>query len=241
MNDELKEEESSMIPKIIHLTWKSKKIPKKYRSYLKSIIRFHANWDIKIWTDRSMYQLVIENYPKYQKPYNSYSNMIQRCDFFRLLVVYHFGGVYLDLDMQIIKSLNELDESIEIFFPCEKIMDQESLIRHNNRDSVRIGNYAFGSIPKHPFLEYLLDKFILPQFKDRPILSEDDILESTGPGIITTAYHDYISNNANNKVVILYPKENNDPHCGCGFFQIAPCKLGDFGNHYHLGIWRGVN
>ena len=238
---------SLCIPKIIHQTWKNKSIPEKYKVLYQSVGIHHKNWEFKLWTDKSMEEFVKKYYLEYYPTYKSYSKTIQRCDFFRYLVVYHYGGIYLDLDIKIIKSFDNLDNNVCIFFPCEKILTAQQCKIYNNRDCVRIANYAFGSVKKHPFFKYLLNQLIKPKNANRKILKINDILESTGPGILSTEYHNYCRGLKNNNIMILYPIKNIKSHCNCrncgdrgknGIRKVISCKVGDYGNHYHFGSWK---
>ena len=43
-----------MIPKILHLTWKTTEIPAKYQKFYASMKSFHPGWEIRVWTDDMM-------------------------------------------------------------------------------------------------------------------------------------------------------------------------------------------
>src|SRR5215813_13002794 len=72
---------------------------------------------------------------------------------------------------------NELPVYVTAFFPCEKVMSKEMLIQHKNRDAVRVGNYAMGAIPGHPFFMYLLER--LQTAKSDALDPDNWIIEST--------------------------------------------------------------
>ena len=86
-----------MIPKIIHQTWKNEKIPKKWKKAVKSC-KFEGYTYI-LWTDKKMDKFVEKYYPDFYDFYSSYKYVIQKCDAFRYLVLYKFGGIYLDMDL----------------------------------------------------------------------------------------------------------------------------------------------
>ena len=230
------ERDDSTIPKIIHLMWKNKTIPDKYYHLVETIKNNHSNWNIIIWTDDEMFQYMEEYGSEYLEMYINFPYTIQRCDFFRLFIVYKMGGIYLDIDIEMIKSFNELPTYIDIFFPCEKKLSKKQLIEHNNRDSIRIANYAFGSQPNHPFLNYLLSNITINKIEKT---ERNYVLETTGPGYLTTQYHDYTKTNPNNNITLLYPDlfDSYNP-CGCGGnVGIGSCSVGNYGKHYHLNSW----
>jgi len=231
---------SNIIPKIIHLTWKTKDVSHLYDITYASITRNHSEWEIIVWTDEEMDIYVKENGTNYYSFYENLKFPIQKCDFFRVFIVYDMGGIYLDLDVIITKSFNSLIQRTKIFFPCEKIMSSQQLIEHGDRDEIRIGNYAFGSIPKHPFLLSFLHKIMNlasneSEFEDK----NKYVLNSTGPGLLTTFYHEYIKYNPFEDILILYPSVFTKSDCICGSYKfVAACRIGHFGFHHHIGSWR---
>jgi mannosyltransferase OCH1-like enzyme len=231
----------SKIPRIIHVTWRSKELPQRFVPIVDRMRALHPGWEIRLWTDDEMLAFVTEHGPQYLAKYTGYKHMIQRCDFFRLFVVSVLGGVYLDLDVELAKSFNELPGYVEAFFPCEKVMSKRVLALHGNRDAVRIGNYAFGAVPNHPFLLYLLGRLKDVERVEKEGTGKDPnyVLETTGPGILTTAYHDYVRLHPDTNVTILYPEIGAPCACGClAYAGVASCKVGSFGTHLHVGSWR---
>jgi mannosyltransferase OCH1-like enzyme len=170
---------------------------------------------------------------RFQK-YTSYPTTIQRCDYFRVFVIYVLGGVYLDLDVDLNRAL-ELPGYVDAFFPCEKIMSPLALRIHKNRDAIRIGNYAMGAIAAHPFFRTFLDTMQTAVSNDT---GPNGILETTGPGILTTTYHDYLKTGATD-VTVLFPDLDTVPRCQCESIDgVVSCCVGPFGAHLHAGTWR---
>ncbi len=99
-----------------------------------------------------------ENGGEFARYYFNLEFIIQKCDFFRFFVVYKLGGIYLDIDVFLIKSFEYLLPQIKIFFPCEKLLMDDQLLTLGDRDALRIANYEFGSVAEHPFILTFLDK-----------------------------------------------------------------------------------
>ena len=68
-------------------------------SYQKTLLYCKDN-DIQhiLWHKEAIEDL-LEDYPEYKDLYNGFRYDIQRIDFARLLILYHHGGLYLDLDI----------------------------------------------------------------------------------------------------------------------------------------------
>lgn len=103
-----------MIPKIIHACWfGSAKIPAEQKEFIEGWRRLNPDWEIKIWTEEMF------------APYLDDSVFIRSCmadkkygflsDYFRLVVLYEFGGVYMDTDVELKKPLDE-------FINCKMFM-----------------------------------------------------------------------------------------------------------------------
>jgi mannosyltransferase OCH1-like enzyme len=220
------------IPKILHFTWKEKEIPDKLKVNMENIKKLHPLWEIIIWTDEEMDIFVNKNGTEKQyNKYCSYKKMIQRCDYFRVFVIYIMGGIYLDLDIIMNKSFDDLYNGVVCFFPCEKVMTKRDLEIHKNRDAIRIGNYAMGGVKNHKFFKHIVDSF--EKIEDMDTEIHNNILETTGPGFLTTIYHDYIDKS---DITIIYPSLMNISfkYYDC----VRPSFVGDYGYHFCMGTWR---
>ena len=119
--------------------------------------------------------------------YDTYKTNIQRADLFRVIAVYVRGGFYADMDIVCHKPLDALCP-FDMVFAEEKTLTEDDRRCCGNRDALRISNYMFGCSPRQPFLAEVLKRML--KEADRPIVTENDIIEATGPGLLSTAYHD---------------------------------------------------
>lgn len=96
-----------MIPKIIHCCWfGDKQLPEQYQQYIDSWRRTNPDYEIRIWTNETF------------KPFIDKSEFSKYCienkiwgflsDYFRFVVLYEYGGIYLDTDVEIYKSFDNL-------------------------------------------------------------------------------------------------------------------------------------
>src|SRR5688572_12561292 len=88
------------IPKIIHQTWKEEAIPEKWKAYQKKVKRLHPDWEYRLWTDKDNDAFVEKEFPDFYAVYKGFSRNIMRADVIRYLIMYHTGGMYLDLDYE---------------------------------------------------------------------------------------------------------------------------------------------
>ena len=141
-----------MIPKIIHYCWLSDNpIPKNIQNYLQT-------WKEKL----PEYEFILWNFERFD--INS-SNWVKQAfnnkkyafaaDYIRLFAIYNYGGIYLDMDVEVLKSFNPL-------LNCNYILGYEG------NEAIEAG--IFGAQPKAEWvakcLAYYTDRdFILPDGK----------------------------------------------------------------------------
>lgn len=94
-----------MIPKIIHYCWLSKDpIPQKLQECMKSWKVFLPDYEFMLWNfdrfDKNSSIWVKEAFKKKKYAFAA--------DYIRLYAVYNYGGFYLDMDVEVLKSFNDL-------------------------------------------------------------------------------------------------------------------------------------
>lgn len=97
-----------MIPRILHQTWKSADIPPHLRDMQSSWRRHHPEWDFRLWTDADNDCLIAEHYPMFLPYCRRAAPTILRVDLVRLAYLHMFGGVYADLDYELLRPLDDL-------------------------------------------------------------------------------------------------------------------------------------
>lgn len=93
---------SAHIPKIIHQTWKGppETLPDHWKeSYDAWRSLSEKGWTYMYWTDDDINHFIESKYPWFYEQFKSYPYGIQRADAFRYFCLYHYGGVYSDLDI----------------------------------------------------------------------------------------------------------------------------------------------
>lgn len=101
------------IPKKIHYCWFGRKeIPDKFKNNIETWKQFCPDYDIVRW-DESNY-----NIKKNQYMYEAYcvGKYGFVSDFARLDIIYNYGGIYLDTDIELCKALDELLCDTSFFF-----------------------------------------------------------------------------------------------------------------------------
>ena len=99
-----------MIPKIIHQTWKDKNLPPIIYKLVSENISFlkSQGYEYMFWTDEMILKLIAEEYPNFYNIYKLARTGVQKGDIARILLVYHYGGIYIDLDVLVLRDFNEI-------------------------------------------------------------------------------------------------------------------------------------
>ena len=89
------------IPFIVHQLWNTRDVPIPMLQYIETWMATHPHWQYWFWTKESQEKFLRERYPKYLPQYLDYELDIQRADMIRFLILYEFGGIYADLDVEV--------------------------------------------------------------------------------------------------------------------------------------------
>jgi mannosyltransferase OCH1-like enzyme/GT2 family glycosyltransferase len=224
-------EVNGSIPKIIHQTAKTKALSSQYQSWQKDVLEMHESWDYCFYDDSDCRKIISDNMPELLACYDALPLDIHRVDLFRLVVVYLNGGFYLDFDIVIKKPLDDLTK-YQCVLAEEIVLTEQQALELNHKHASRIANYMFGAQPKDPFIAKLIEH-IAANAPSYVVHTEDDVLESTGPAMLTKLYHSY---DRKDQIKVLKNKENFCVKCG----QLS-CAFGDYASHMHEGSWRWDN
>ena len=96
------------IPKIIMQTWKTQNVPLHWRASQESIQRLMPDWQYVLMTDKDNREFVKTHFPDFLPYYDRFEYPIQRADAVRYCWLAIHGGIYLDLDIELLKPLDPL-------------------------------------------------------------------------------------------------------------------------------------
>ncbi len=183
-----------MIPKIIHQTWKGppETLPlnwvESYKTWTSLAQEF--GFQYMYWDDKAIDGFIQEHFPWFLDKFRAYPYGIQRADTFRYFVLYHYGGIYSDFDN--VPSRSFFSE----WFPKHQhyhVVIGKCKIGSDvgNQD---LTNAFMLSRPRHDFWIHVWDLLYDPyKYNGWKHFGKHiyyfQILFSTGPGIISDAYH----------------------------------------------------
>jgi inositol phosphorylceramide mannosyltransferase catalytic subunit len=225
------------IPRRIIQTDKSRNLPLLARAATMNLRLLNPDFEYFFFDDAQVEEFIDTEFPQYRPLVESFSVRIQRYDLFRYLAIYRFGGFYFDTDVLLVSPLEDL-RGFGCVFPFEHLGINRFLAKEYGMDW-EVGNYAFGAAAGHPFLKAIINNCVRAQqhpkwantmLKSIPRMfrSEDFVLVTTGPGLVSRTLAEYPG--ASEQVKVLFPEDifdRNSWHC-----------FGAYGVHLKVGTWR---
>lgn len=169
------------IPKIIHYCWfGGNPLPDLAVRCIESWKKYFSDYEIREWNE-SNYNLDCCNYVKEAYGEGKWAFV---SDYVRFDVLYQYGGVYFDTDVEVIKSFVDLMER-GAFMGCEPMMPELTVASSGNRQAKYKMHLAPGlGLAANPGLG--LYREILEDYRQVHYLNEDGTLDTTTVVIRTT-------------------------------------------------------
>eukprot|EP00854_Cymbomonas_tetramitiformis_P020715 gene20715-24825_t len=135
------------VPTFIHQSWKGDTLcTANQRKWIGSWKLQHPEWLHVWWNDTELDAVVASLMPELLETYSAFPKDIFRLDVVRYLLLYQFGGVYADIDMEAYKPLDPLVRRYDAFLPTEP--EGHSVLQHLQDRT--ICNAVMASRPLHP-------------------------------------------------------------------------------------------
>ena len=155
-----------MIPKIIHLCWLSgDAYPETIQSCINSWKRHLPDYKIYLW-DTNRFDI---NSSRWVKEAFEAKKYAFAADYIRLYALYHYGGIYLDSDVLVYKSFDDL-------------LDLPYFIGEDNVHCFEAA--VIGAQKGNPWIKDILDRY-----KDRSFIQEDGSFDIR---TLPTVFHDVL-------------------------------------------------
>jgi mannosyltransferase OCH1-like enzyme len=132
-----------MIPKIIHYCWLSgDAIPQDMVRLMNAWREKLPDYEFMLW-NQDRFNI---NQSVWVKQAFEAKKYAFAADYIRLYAVYRFGGIYLDMDVEVLKSFNDL-------LNCEILLAYEN----NVNQDFECG--CFGAVPRSPYINTMLEYY----------------------------------------------------------------------------------
>lgn len=193
-----------MIPKLIMQTWKTTTIPNDWLSSPKSLKMYMPNWKHILLTDEDNEQFVKTHFNSLLPWFKSLTYPIQRADVIRYMWLYINGGLYIDLDIEILVSLEELFVAdIDLW-----------LLKAPKNFGGHYTNFLMASTPKNKFWLTVIEECAKP-LEPWVFLPHLIISQQTGLAALTRAVTKW------EKTIGLLPQKVLVP---CDYCNVTSCE-----------------
>jgi mannosyltransferase OCH1-like enzyme len=85
---------------IAHFIWFQGPPPKKYQTTIGQFQYKNPQFEIMVWDEKSLLPL-LKTVPLFERSIAKCDYMIQKIDVYKFIILYHYGGIYLDLDIDV--------------------------------------------------------------------------------------------------------------------------------------------
>ncbi len=193
-----------MIPHTIHQVWVgSAPVPPRYLEWARGWQELHPDWEYQFWTDDNT-DWVPKEAEYLKPPVTPKWVMPMRADIVRYHVVARFGGVYVDMDFECLRPIDDLVDGVDAF-----------VARQNHRI---MSNGIFGATREHPFARALADgvydnirSVVAKGEARRPVGSgKPGAPEMSGPGFMARMAKQF--GIAETRPELFYPYDWNELH-----------------------------
>jgi hypothetical protein len=193
------------IPRIIHLMFfpwgKDQKLLADqtlfdHRPY-ERMVRYAPDFEVKLWDYPATEKLCLEYYPDIWRVANEQPRPMMLVNTLRWLMVYHFGGISWQYDMNPLVPMHHMlpspGKSCRVYTEFEltpeecQIQAIEPIRNGEPEESVRIPSQVFAATPKHRYMKAVVD-FIHDRSKTMTFKRDYDCQFMTGNAAASTAY-----------------------------------------------------
>ena len=161
------------IPKILYQTWDTNMFPKDVKQRFIDMKKYYKGYEYRFFLDEDMDNFVKENYPgEIWECYSKLNIIVAKADFWRYLILYKCGGIYLDMDSSINRPLDELINE-----------DDDAIITAEGNPDLFV-QWALMFKAGHPILKIVIE-LVVDNIKNNKY--PNDIHKMTGPSVFTQA------------------------------------------------------
>lgn len=149
-----------MIPKVIHYCWfGGNPFPDLAERCLASWKKYCPDYDIRRW-DESNFDIACCDYVKEAYSAKKWAFV---SDYARLFILYEYGGIYLDTDVELVSSIDDIIARGS-FMGMERNFNREKIIDNINAINMGLGS---GMEPGQPIINEILESYQQDSFIDK--------------------------------------------------------------------------
>lgn len=198
---------------------------------------FCNSWKIRnpgieylFYDDAACRRLVECDFPQYLACYDGLPYPVQRADFFRYLVVYRFGGLYADIDMECLQPFDCFFSLSGAVLSIEMQISRQRQKELGYKFPYQLANCIFAAEASNPFFLAIIERTV-SLAGDNPDCPVSQIEDVTGPRMLTRAFFDLQPPEVTvlNQIFWMPPRE---------YPKLYPFRKNMFACHHFFGSWK---
>lgn len=222
------------IPKIIHQTYYSKNLPPPIQSNIEQLKSNNPDWDFRLYDDQDIENYIQLHFPELFTTYKKINPKYgaAKADFFRYLVMYQDGGVYLDIKSGLEKPLDSIirndDQYILSYWPRNYPKIMQGQHKGITNPTGEYQQWYIISVPGHPFLKSVINNVCCNIGNYNPFFHDFGswgVFNLTGPIAYTEAIYPILNQ---------YPHRMEKDHTDLGLIYCAIDSKNPYGGHHAI-------
>ena len=168
--------DSKRIPKIVFITSKFgiDELPQQFKDNFRRIEEQNPEYTIQYYDDEQIRRFIQEHHPYALDAYDALIPGAYKADLWRVLILYTYGGIYIDAGHQFTVPISDILQDSDEFVSVFEVYD------------LGIHNSFICAYPQHPILKRTID-MILDNIKNRRY--GENTTDITGPTTFQRAYN----------------------------------------------------
>lgn len=188
------------IPKIIHHVCDYPDgVPKNLLALAATWKKYHPEWEQCFWNRPQMDNFVRTVCPDFEPHYRAFPHNVQRWDAVRYLILYHIGGMYVDLDYECFRAFDAVLNGRTCCIAVEPTLNAKCYGL-----SRILSNALMAAVPGNRFMAHIIDELKALDLEGMAHLETwKFVLETTGPLMLTRVYESVVRK----KGIDLFPSQ----------------------------------
>lgn len=169
-------------------SYKTRVLPERWKDTPETWQTLHPDWTYMFWTDEDNRTFVERVDPTFLPLFDAYPYPIQRADAIRYYILKHYGGIYVDLDMQanqsfepVFRELEQQNKETGLFHSCNSVLSHSLLT-----NSIMIAT------PQSTFFDKVIEvmkaRAHSSSFHFYTLFPHTTIFKTTGPSLVNDTY-----------------------------------------------------
>ena len=184
------------VPKVTHQIWFQgwDQLPDKYHGDTEKLSFLNPEWNHMKWDEKTLRTECEKFSPEALAKFDGFTNMIQKIDFGRYVVLYNYGGVSVDCDAECLRPL-EKTPGIDRY---DLILGKNSLTKMENkvasyglsRDLVVVNNATLCCSKENQLMKQFIEFLIKNESWNEDLLLDTQL--KTGPLALSVFFNKYL-------------------------------------------------